>query len=200
MPGRRTRVAAIMAVSAEAGLSRDERVELAGRIADREGTESLSDLNDAEIGYVYFALLHWRMIEQYRLLNGTLSDEAAVIVASEAETGLRVGSEAEVGTETPILGRSKRVGYIRRACSDAGVTRGERMELIRHIIEDHSVESLSDMDDDQIGATYYALFHWHMVQEYRLVNGALSVQAAEITAREHTYAAEFLEAPLRAEN
>ena len=69
-----------------AGIGRDDRMELASAILDLgSGLTSYNQLTDEDLGILYWALIHWRLIQRVRLANGTLSNEAHTLVEMEAE-------------------------------------------------------------------------------------------------------------------
>lgn len=81
---RRHTMRTIFGICNEAGIDRADRIELASALLDLgTGLESYNDLSDEDLGIVYWALRHWKVIQQVRLLNGTLSSEAHVIIEAE---------------------------------------------------------------------------------------------------------------------
>ena len=95
MFNRRATMQSIFWMCNQAGINRDDRIELAAGILDiGSGLQSYNDLADEDLAIIYWALRHWRVVQGTRLANGTLSREAHALIEREAEEAAE--SEADI--------------------------------------------------------------------------------------------------------
>ena len=82
---RKSTMRSLLSKCRQAGIHDGDRMVLASAILDRPGITSFTELSDEDLAIMYWALVHWRLIQRSRLLNGTLLVEARVLIENENE-------------------------------------------------------------------------------------------------------------------
>lgn len=74
--------------------------------------------------------------------------------------------------------RRKIMRHIFAICSEAGVDRSDRIELAKAILElGEGIESYNELEIADLEDILFALKGWRVVQELRLANGTMYVEA-----------------------
>lgn len=90
-----------------------------------------------------------------------------------------------IGGEVKISKLSRRQLYARinYICQDAGLDRMDRITLAQELFEDPSIQSYTELSDEDLHDMFYSLKSWKLIQKLRWYNGAMHAENRVFASR-----------------